>query len=121
MSIAEDIVKLNQRIHATTLVVSHDRDLAFGIAHRIAMLDEGHIVAIGTPDEIKRNPDPRVQQFLNASIARRLAVSAHLQPVFPFRFKRSVNSVPVRKIDQQNSKDPHRVSPHRQKPFHFVV
>ena len=69
VSIAEDIVKLNQRIHATTLVVSHDRDLAFGIAHRIAMLDEGRIVAIGMPDEIKHNPDPRVQHFLSASIA----------------------------------------------------
>ena len=83
VSIAEDIVKLNQRIHATTLVVSHDRDLAFGIAHRIAMLDEGRIVAIGTPDEIKRNPDPRVQRFLQASIIRELAESAHLQPVVP--------------------------------------
>ena len=79
VSIAEDIVKLNERIHATTLVVSHDRDLAFGIAHRIAMLDEGRIVAIGTPDEIKRNPDPRVQQFLNAGIAHKLSVSASLQ------------------------------------------
>ena len=77
VNIADDIVKLNGRIHATTLVVSHDRDLAFGIAQRIAMLDEGRIVAIGTPDEIKRNPDPRVQQFLNASIAQTLAASAH--------------------------------------------
>ena len=81
VSIAEDIVKLNERIRATTLVVSHDRDLAFGIAQRIAMLDEGRIVAIGTPDEIKSNPDPRVQQFLNASISQRLASSARLQPV----------------------------------------
>jgi len=69
VNIAEDIVKLNARIHATTLVVSHDRELAFGIAHRIAMLMEGRIVVIGTPDEIKRNPDSRVQQFLTASIA----------------------------------------------------
>ena len=69
VSIAGDIVKLNERIQATTLVVSHDRALAFGIAHRMAMLDEGRIVAIGTPDEIKRNPDPRVQRFLTASIA----------------------------------------------------
>ena len=75
MSIAEDIVKLNDRIHATTLVVSHDRDLAFGIANHIAMLDEGRIVAIGTPDEIKRNPDPRVQQFLNAGFAHRVSAS----------------------------------------------
>jgi phospholipid/cholesterol/gamma-HCH transport system ATP-binding protein len=80
VSIAEDIVKLNERIHATTLVVSHDRDLAFGIAHRIAVLEEGQIVAIGTPDEIRHNPDPRVQQFLNARIAPRLVSAAHLQP-----------------------------------------
>jgi phospholipid/cholesterol/gamma-HCH transport system ATP-binding protein len=83
VNIAEDIVKLNGRIGATTLVVSHDRDLVFGIANRIAMLDEGRIVAIGTPDEIKRNPDPRVQQFLNARIVQELAASTHLQPVVP--------------------------------------
>jgi len=80
VNIAEDIVKLNERIHATTLVVSHDRDLAFGIAHRIAVLEEGQIVAIGTPDEIRHNPDPRVQQFLNARIAPRLAAPIRLQP-----------------------------------------
>jgi phospholipid/cholesterol/gamma-HCH transport system ATP-binding protein len=83
VNIAEEIVKLNEQIHATTLVVSHDRDLAFGIAHRIAVLEEGRIIAIGTPSEIKRNPDPRVQQFLNASISQRLAASARLQPVVP--------------------------------------
>ena len=83
VSIAEDIVKLNARIHATTLVVSHDRELAFGIAHRIAMLMEGRIVVIGTPDEIKRNPDSRVQQFLTASIAPRLVPPAHSQPAVP--------------------------------------
>ena len=75
VNIAAEIVKLNRRIHVTSLVVSHDRELAFGIADRIAMLDEGRIIAIGTPDEIKHNPDPRVQQFLNASIMRTLAVS----------------------------------------------
>jgi phospholipid/cholesterol/gamma-HCH transport system ATP-binding protein len=80
VSIAEEIVKLNERIHATTLVVSHDRDLAFGIAHRIAALEDGQIVAIGTPDEIRHNPDPRVQQFLNARIAPRLAAPIRLQP-----------------------------------------
>lgn len=83
VSIAEEIVKLNHQIHATTLVVSHDRDLAFGIAHRIAMLEEGLIIAIGTPDEIKRNPDLRVQKFLNARIVQRLIPPANLQPAVP--------------------------------------
>lgn len=81
VNIAEEIVKLNQRIHVTTLIVSHDRDLAFGIAQRIAMLDEGRIIAIGTPDEIKNNSDPRVQHFLNARILPESASSTPLQPV----------------------------------------
>ena len=80
VNIAEDIVRLNGRTGATSVVVSHDRELAFGIAHRIAMLDEGRIIATGTPDEMKANPDPRVQQFLNASISRTPASSA---PVLP--------------------------------------
>jgi phospholipid/cholesterol/gamma-HCH transport system ATP-binding protein len=68
--IGEEIVKLNQRIRATSLVVSHDRDLAFGIADRIAVIDDGRILAIGTPEEIKRSPDPLVQRFLNAIFKR---------------------------------------------------
>jgi len=83
VNIVEDIVKLNERIHATTLIVSHDRELAFGIADRIAMLDAGRIVAIGTPAEIKRNPDPRVQLFLTAGIPKTLAAAARLQTPVP--------------------------------------
>jgi phospholipid/cholesterol/gamma-HCH transport system ATP-binding protein len=81
VNIVEDIVKLNERIHATTLIVSHDRELAFGIADRIAMLEAGCIIAIGTPDEIKRNPDPRVQQFLSAAISKNF--SAHTRSQVP--------------------------------------
>jgi ABC-type proline/glycine betaine transport system ATPase subunit len=51
------------------------------LAHRIALLDEGRIAAIGTPDEIKCNPDLRVQRFLAASLVPRPAVSARRSPV----------------------------------------
>jgi phospholipid/cholesterol/gamma-HCH transport system ATP-binding protein len=64
--IAEEIVNLKQRIGVTSLVVSHDRDLAFGVADRIAVINEGRILTIGAPDEVKRSPDPLVQQFLHA-------------------------------------------------------
>lgn len=65
--ISEEILKLNQRIHVTSLIVSHDRDLAFGVAHRIAVINEGKIIAIGTPDEIKRHSNPLIQKFLHAN------------------------------------------------------
>jgi phospholipid/cholesterol/gamma-HCH transport system ATP-binding protein len=68
--IGEEILNLNQRIGVTSLVVSHDRDLAFGVAHRIAFINDGALLAVGTPDEVKRNPDPTIQTFLNADFQR---------------------------------------------------
>ena len=70
--IGEEILKLQQRIHVTSLVVSHDRDLAFGVADRIAVINEGRILTIGTPDEVKRFDDPLVQNFLRADFKREL-------------------------------------------------
>ncbi|MSU56911.1 MAG: ATP-binding cassette domain-containing protein [Pedosphaera sp.] len=64
--IAEEIFELNRRIGVTSLVVSHDRDLAFGIAHRIAVINEGEIIAIGSPDEVKRSSHPVIRNFLHA-------------------------------------------------------
>ncbi len=70
--IGEEILALNKRIHVTSLVVSHDRDLAFGVADRIAVMAEGKILVIGTPDEVKKFDHPLVQQFLNADFKRDL-------------------------------------------------
>jgi phospholipid/cholesterol/gamma-HCH transport system ATP-binding protein len=70
VTIAEEIVKLHKRISVTSLVVTHDRDLAFGVADRIAVINEGQILAIGDPETVKRSPDPLVQHFLNASFRR---------------------------------------------------
>jgi len=64
--IGREIMKLKQRIHVTSLVVSHDRDLAFGIADRIAVINEGRILTIGTPAEVKQFNDPILQKFLHA-------------------------------------------------------
>ncbi len=66
--ISEEILRLNRRIQVTSLVVSHDRDLAFGVADRIAVINDGQILAIGLPEEIKRDAHPLVQQFLHADI-----------------------------------------------------
>ena len=66
MTIAEEILNLKARIHVTSLVVTHDRDLAFGVADRIAFINEGQILTIGTPEEVRRNTSPLIQRFLNA-------------------------------------------------------
>jgi phospholipid/cholesterol/gamma-HCH transport system ATP-binding protein len=68
--IGEEILELQKRIGVTSLVVSHDRDLAFGVADRIAVIGEGKILTIGTPDEVRKNREPQVQKFLHAYLER---------------------------------------------------
>jgi phospholipid/cholesterol/gamma-HCH transport system ATP-binding protein len=66
--IAEEICELNQRTGATSIIVSHDRELAFGIADRIGLIHDGVILTAGTPDEVRAASDPRVRDFLHASL-----------------------------------------------------
>lgn len=49
----------------TAVVVTHDMTSAFRIATRMIMLNRGKIIAHGTPDEIRANTNPEVQQFIN--------------------------------------------------------
>jgi phospholipid/cholesterol/gamma-HCH transport system ATP-binding protein len=58
-------MKLTHGTHMTAVVVSHDMTSAFRIATRMIMLGHGGIVAEGTPDEIRNNPNPEVQQFIH--------------------------------------------------------
>jgi len=68
--IGEEILRLKRDIHVTSLVVTHDRDLAFSVADRMAVIAEGRILIIGTPDEVRRFNDPLVQKFLHADFKR---------------------------------------------------
>ena len=63
--IDELILKLKRAFRMTMVIVTHELASAFLVADRILMLDEGQIIAMGTPEEIRANPNPRVQQFLN--------------------------------------------------------
>ena len=72
VTIGEEILKLNRRIHVTSIVVTHERDLAFGIADRIALMNHGQILAVGAPDEVKNNPQPLIQEFLTTKFNRNM-------------------------------------------------
>jgi phospholipid/cholesterol/gamma-HCH transport system ATP-binding protein len=69
--ISEEILSLNERIGVTSIVVSHDRDLAFGVADRIAIISDGRILFVGTPDAVKAHSDPTIKEFINADFKRK--------------------------------------------------
>jgi phospholipid/cholesterol/gamma-HCH transport system ATP-binding protein len=65
--INELILRMQQKLKVTSIVVTHDMTSAYKVANRIAMLYNGKILAIGTPDEIKNTSDPVVRQFISGS------------------------------------------------------
>jgi phospholipid/cholesterol/gamma-HCH transport system ATP-binding protein len=69
--IAHTILDLIQSIHAnlsfTGIIVTHELGRVFPIAHRVAMLYEGRILAAGSPEEILSSGDPIVRQFISGS------------------------------------------------------
>lgn len=63
-AVNELIRNLSRQLKTTSLVVSHDMNCALAIADRIVVLDQGHIVAYGTPEELKKSDQILVQDFL---------------------------------------------------------
>ncbi len=47
---------IHRRLGATTVFVTHDLPEAFFLADRIAVLEEGNVVQIGTPEQLRENP-----------------------------------------------------------------
>jgi phospholipid/cholesterol/gamma-HCH transport system ATP-binding protein len=67
-SISEIIASLKDQYHVTSLVISHDRDLALAIGDRVGLLMDGELIFVGTPTELKASQDPRIVDFLSPKI-----------------------------------------------------
>jgi phospholipid/cholesterol/gamma-HCH transport system ATP-binding protein len=62
--IDELIQRMANELSVTSIVVTHDMRSAYRISDRIAMLWEGRIRTVGTPDEIRATEDPVVRGFI---------------------------------------------------------
>jgi phospholipid/cholesterol/gamma-HCH transport system ATP-binding protein len=58
------IIRMKQELGVTSLVITHDMKSAYSISDRIAMLFEGRVVEVGTPDEIRATQNPIVKGFV---------------------------------------------------------
>ncbi|MFH1011127.1 MAG: ABC transporter ATP-binding protein [bacterium] len=63
-AINELIIRLNERLSVTTVVVTHDMVSVYKVADRIVMLHDGKVVYSGTPAETRETDHPIVRQFV---------------------------------------------------------
>lgn len=59
------ILNLKRAFQMTIVVVTHEMASAFLIADRIAMVDKGRLLTVGTLEELRGSENPRVRQFLD--------------------------------------------------------
>ncbi len=62
------IKKLQRRLGITTIYVTHDQEEALAISDRIAVIKDGKVMQVGTPDQIYKRPEnPFVANFIGVS------------------------------------------------------
>ena len=63
--VREDIRRIQQDLHITTVLVTHDQDEALSVADRVAVMNAGRIEQVSTPRELYRSPRTRfVAEFV---------------------------------------------------------
>ena len=68
MGVILSLIKgLNDTLHLTSLLVSHDIHETISIADQVFVIADGKVIGAGTPDELARHPSERIEQFVNGS------------------------------------------------------
>jgi osmoprotectant transport system ATP-binding protein len=57
---------IQSRLRKTVIIVTHDMLEALSLAHRVAVLDDGVVIAFDVPERIAQVTDPRVRKLLDA-------------------------------------------------------
>lgn len=57
---------LNDALGLTSILVSHDLEETFHVADQVIILGHGGVAAQGTPEQVRQNTDPLIQQFIHA-------------------------------------------------------
>jgi phospholipid/cholesterol/gamma-HCH transport system ATP-binding protein len=58
------IMRMKEELGVTSLVITHDMKSAYSVSDRIAMLYEGRVVQVGTPEEIRASENEIVRSFV---------------------------------------------------------
>jgi glycine betaine/proline transport system ATP-binding protein len=90
----EEFINLSKKMKKTTIFITHDLDEAVRVGHRIAIMRDGQVIQVGTPEEIILNPvDEYVKEFVKG-ISRLKVVKAHSIMMSIENYKNLNQSIP---------------------------
>lgn len=78
----DQLLALQKELHKTLVFITHDLDEAVRIGNRIAILKDGKLIQVGTPQDILNNP---ADEYVNRFVQRRLALDENVQKPRPRR------------------------------------
>ena len=99
-----EFIKLSKQMKKTTVFITHDLDEAVRVGHRIAIMRDGMVVQIGTPEEIVINPaDEYVADFVKG-ISRLKVVQAKtiMQSIKDYEIKFGTLEKEIEKVDEND-------------------
>ncbi|WCF09863.1 glycine betaine/L-proline ABC transporter ATP-binding protein [Paenibacillus thiaminolyticus] len=75
----DELLALQQKMHKTIIFITHDLDEALRIGDRIALLKDGKLVQIGTPEQMLMDPaDEYVERFVEGVDLSKVLTAAHI-------------------------------------------
>lgn len=69
------ISECQKNLKFTSIIVTHEIPAIFSLVDRVAMLYDGKIIAVGTPDEINTSKDPVIHQFIHGELEGPISVA----------------------------------------------
>jgi phospholipid/cholesterol/gamma-HCH transport system ATP-binding protein len=89
--IGQLIVSLQRDLGATSVIVTHDLELAFAISDRVGLLAGGRLVAVGGCEEMRGSRVPEVQDFLAGELSPQAAHDGGADRTGPARAAQPAN------------------------------
>jgi len=99
----DELLELQSRVHKTIVFITHDLDEALKIGDRIAIMKDGYVVQVGTPEDILTEPaDDYVRAFVQNVDRTKIITARSIMMKTPvIQIPKDGPSVAVRKMEKE--------------------
>jgi glycine betaine/proline transport system ATP-binding protein len=110
--IQEELIQLQRSVNKTIIFITHDLHEALKLGDRIAIMKDGHIVQVGTPEQIVSKPaDDYVASFIqDVDLGRVVTAGFISHPVAPLPMTQYDPAVALRQLEESDAAALHLIN-----------